>query len=408
MKKTILTFSILISSPIFNTFAVGGDNIIEIDSLSIEKLLEIAKDMSKSEREQFNACKELLNFPENTTEEILLDIAYHISTLVKCAQDKNIKLEAIDVFYNKVIPKLFAIVQNTQNEKVKHNAISKLWSQDNVAYRNESVLLDLAENANDKSIKSEAVKPLWSDHVTKLLHFNILDILHLNFLSNGLIEKIFGRLKTVFTSWLNISQSNVNLPLSIEDPLAIAKNFQKSEKERFLACKKLMTSQDVNKDEVVFILFAMAIEFTHYNLNALDVLWKDQETKEKHLDVLTQLYFYYAKNTKSEITKISIFNKFFKDQQCKIKYTDELVALALDLAENTVGTIYAQESLNQLWKDQETKEKYHLTLFKALLVCAQQDSDKISKSNAMYELWYDQPTREAYRGELVEAYLDLS
>ncbi|MDP1974356.1 MAG: hypothetical protein Q8K37_00115, partial [Alphaproteobacteria bacterium] len=486
MKKTILTFSILISSPIFNTFAVGGDTIIEIAPSSIEELQAIANNPQKDEKERLDACKKLMtsqDINKDALVSILFKMAkeftiYHTTALDVLWNDLETKEKYLDVLaplyfdhakntkyeifktvifdklfydqqckikyadelvalaldqaengknpnyiqgsldklwkdadikekYRPVLSKALLIcAQQDKNEIGKSNTINALWNDPATrqTYHDELVnfLLDFAQNGN-----VSAFFKLWNNPEAKLAHFNTLDALRLNFLKNGLIEEKHGTVQVVLTLFSAISQPNVNTHLSNDDLFSITKDPLKSEQERLDACKKLMTSQDVNKDEIVSILFKMAKEFTIYHTTALDVLWNDPETKEKYLDVLAQLYFNHAKNTKDENSKSVIFNKLFGDQQCKIKYVDELIALALDQAENGKNQHYIQGSLNKLWEDSDIKEKYRPILSKALLICAQQDTNKRSRSNTIHALWSDLETRQTYHDELINLRTEL-
>ncbi|MDP1724906.1 MAG: hypothetical protein Q8L85_09430 [Alphaproteobacteria bacterium] len=195
MKKTLLTFSILLSSPVFNTFAVGGDNIIEIDSLSIEQLQAITNDVSKSEYERLDACKKLLNLSEDRIEETLfLSLTHVINRLAIDGQDLNVKSEAFHVFHSVIEPRLLEILQNTNDKTVKLEALAEFWYNPEVRTSCRDllnpILLDLMQNAKDETTKYIAIVTLLSDQKSIYEHRNALIHTLLDLAQNAKIDTL--------------------------------------------------------------------------------------------------------------------------------------------------------------------------------------------------------------------------
>ncbi|MDP3533014.1 MAG: hypothetical protein Q8S31_06980 [Alphaproteobacteria bacterium] len=289
MKKSIIVFSILLSSPVFNIFAVGGYNIVEIAPSPVQILLEIAKDMSNPEREQFNACKELLNFPENTTEEIFLDIACYISALAKRVQDENIKSEAIDVFYNEVIPKLFAIVQNTQNEKVKARSIYTLT-------------------------KDQQIRNIYSEDIIILL---------LKFAKSSIDEE----LKLFALNMLSCKYSQAAT----------------THRNKFLSVHLALARQAMDENVKSHVL--RDLHFFH-NSSFTPVLWRDQEAKKANWDELLFMYLDLARNSMNEKVKCNAISKLWS--QYNVAYRNEFTSVLFDLAQNTNDKSIKSEALKLL------------------------------------------------------------
>ncbi|MDP1725101.1 MAG: hypothetical protein Q8L85_10430 [Alphaproteobacteria bacterium] len=264
MKKTILTFSILLSLVSFNTFAVDDDNILEIESLSIEQYLTIARDESKPENQRLNACCRLINFPENTIEEILfLALALAIRDFAIHAQDENVKFYALFIFHNVVKSRLLEFVENTNNETVKWEMLGKLWYKDTLCRDLLSpILLDLSQHAKDEKKKFLAFGMLW--HFKNKTNFDELITIGLNLIESDLNEST--KLTHIIELWDSIrikDTHRIRLTLLLLDFALYAKD----EKDKICAIK---------------------------------MLWNNKEAKAAHRDLLMPMLLGLSQNAKNE------------------------------------------------------------------------------------------------------------
>ncbi|MDP3533642.1 MAG: hypothetical protein Q8S31_10200 [Alphaproteobacteria bacterium] len=245
MKKTLLTFSILLSSTVFNTFAVGGDNIIEIDSLSIEQLQAITNDVSKSEYERLDACKKLLNLSGDAIEETLfVSLNNTIKNLTKHTQDKNIKSEALHIFHSVIEPRLLEIAQNPNNETDQLGALAEFWANPEIStsYRDllSPILLDLMQNAKDEDNKTLAFAILWHCKKETDSYLDKLISLRLNLIENELNEN--KKLLNINQLWESTEVKNTHRIRLTSNLLDLVQNTQ-NETTKYIAICMLLSDQ---------------------------------------------------------------------------------------------------------------------------------------------------------------------
>jgi hypothetical protein len=208
MKKILLTFSILISSPIFNTFAGDDNNIVEIMTSPIEeiqaiatpknaskatdhhklvpKLLEQMRNPQNSEFIQNVACLTLWSNPEtkaayrdelvSTFLNPMRDIGCLNSLINSVWNDQELKT----AHYDKLVGTSLNICRNAKNERSKFIFLEKLWNDENARTANYQELLDmlsdLAQNGSTKEIRTQAMTMLiqnqerWIDAWNNITH----------------------------------------------------------------------------------------------------------------------------------------------------------------------------------------------------------------------------------------------
>ncbi|MDP1975025.1 MAG: hypothetical protein Q8K37_03560, partial [Alphaproteobacteria bacterium] len=324
MKKTILTLSILISSPAFVVFAGGVDNTIEIASLSAKELTDVANNVSAPERKRIDACKNLLNLGKKVPVSIFLNIFQQ-------SQDDNLFSEFVSdlkKYFDEftLVPLFLNIAKNANNKKIKLDAFENLWNDKNAKFVNINALvsinLDYIENELDEHQKYIQFNRLFSSDYLNQAHRKTLEPILLNLFKNTKNEEI----KSKYFEF-------------IENDSAIKKNFDTFFQYEFNQC--------ANNENDQFNIFKKYL-----------ATFKKTKDENKNFNQLIRKIFNFMETSQKKAIKIDAINiikSFIKNNS---NYKEELKNILSDIFNNTNDKMVKFYSAEMLWGASVAQDKY--------------------------------------------------
>ncbi|MDP1723818.1 MAG: hypothetical protein Q8L85_03870 [Alphaproteobacteria bacterium] len=447
MKKTILTLSILISSPAFVVFAGGVDNTIEITSLSVKELTAIAQNISASEHKRIDACKNLLTLSTSTF--LNKEVISILLNIFQQSQDDNLFSELVSdqnfmkKHFNQsdLVPLFLNIAKNANNKKIKFNAFEILWNDRRANFLNldelVNIKLDYIKNELDEHQKYIEFKRIFSNDSVKFMHRKTLESILLNLFKNTkdeeikskyfefikkdtTIEENFETFDIFFQYEFDQCVNNKNNKIKILNKyLNRLKNTEYKNKKFNELISKIFNyieseNDKYNKIEEINVIKKFARETNNYDKDLKDflskifhttndkiikyysaeILWGASVAQDKYFNIFVQSELDRWSN--HELNQFKVLETLFKNQEIKENKLNIVKSEILNFAINTKNEYFKLSALIILLNDVENRNNHCSTLIKLLL--------DVSNSN---DIWLRFKIDKKDLNTLINSILDL-
>jgi hypothetical protein len=428
MKKTILTLSILLSSPVFNIYAVKSNNPIKIKySINADEFNIILADAlhQEDENKKFNLLSKLWKSQKNKYghSDILVN---SILDFAKNASIETLKFLAISYLWDnkeskekhigELIPLLLDISLQTNDESLKSKVINKLWKdkQTNSAYYTsyQKDLLKIINSTCNEDIQIKIIDILWNNNEAKLMHHDQLSSMLLYLIQQSTNAKIQHQAMDILASDAQIlpehklvlieafkkriSKNPDNTYLKVFAYLKFGTMFQ-SEHDHFIkkikhytcnyfcqnSCKeKIKINELKNISELVFNTGSIEneINIDEIQSNVLDMINYFSLIIENKL---TNTLFGFFKNTNNMNIKLKTVNLLLRSSNTTEQHYNEIGSILLKLAQQVINKNF--KYIAHLYKNSETNTSYECG-FEHRALYTLWDNEKF-KTNYYYDLF---------------------